>query len=226
MSDELNLDEIEALANAATPGPWEVDGFPGRTPMLVANGFDVICLFQDHPRIRDKHIKPNAELIANARTDIPALCAELRDHRGADRDYGEVRDLYDNLRQQFNELRAENADLRKTAGAMIDAAYPAIQAAGDDTHYCNSCKELKRQLEAEKTNSAMIGEALDGLPAEIDEATDRVEKAEAQLAELRQMTKPGVCKYPDVCDPGMGERCIACEWTMKLAAFNAKWEAT
>lgn len=61
------LDEIEARANAATEGPWNVFmdriDHPGRS--LVAVAYDVGC-------------DEDAEFIAHARTDVPALVAVAR----------------------------------------------------------------------------------------------------------------------------------------------------
>ena len=65
------LDEIEARANAATEGPWMgiryPDGFLGR--VIGGNGFGVA---EDFPDDAD------AEFIAHARTDVPALAAVAR----------------------------------------------------------------------------------------------------------------------------------------------------
>ena len=65
------LNEIEARANAATEGPWMgircPDGFLGR--VIGGNGFGVA---EDFPDDAD------AEFIAHARTDVPALVAALR----------------------------------------------------------------------------------------------------------------------------------------------------
>lgn len=65
------LNEIEARANAATEGPWMgiryPDGFLGR--VIGGNGFGVA---EDFPDDAD------AEFIAHARTDVPALVAVAR----------------------------------------------------------------------------------------------------------------------------------------------------
>ena len=68
------LDEIEARANAATEGPWEADGSAhvltaDNTPTFVARCAD--------PGGSDAGV-PDAEFIAHARTDVPALVAALR----------------------------------------------------------------------------------------------------------------------------------------------------
>jgi hypothetical protein len=78
MTDELDLDAIEALANAATPGPWEVDydeRVGGADQILRGNL--TIC-FMSSPRR-----EYNAEFIAAARAAVPALVAEVRRLRAA-----------------------------------------------------------------------------------------------------------------------------------------------
>ena len=63
--------EIEARANAATPGPWEAwdrgIGFE-----VHVNGEELNSEFRETFRQAD------AEFIAEARTDVPALLAEVR----------------------------------------------------------------------------------------------------------------------------------------------------
>ena len=61
------LNEIEARANAATEGPWNV--FMGR---IDHPGRSLVAVAYDVAREED------AEFIAHARTDVPALVAALR----------------------------------------------------------------------------------------------------------------------------------------------------
>ena len=65
------LAEIEARANAATPGPWEAwdrgIGFE-----VHVNGEELNSEFRETFRQAD------AEFIAEARTDVPALLVEVR----------------------------------------------------------------------------------------------------------------------------------------------------
>lgn len=79
------LDEIEARANAATPGPWEWEGeakaeweiganslVPSRRPddpVLYGYGYDASGIEVKSPA--------DAEFIAHARTDVPALLDAL-----------------------------------------------------------------------------------------------------------------------------------------------------
>ena len=80
------LDKIEARANAATEGPWEWEGeakaeweeganslVPSRRPddpVLYGYGYDASGIEVKTPA--------DAEFIAHARTDVPALVAALR----------------------------------------------------------------------------------------------------------------------------------------------------
>jgi hypothetical protein len=69
---EEELTAIEGRANAATLGPWEVgDPYNQRTPELVA-------VYGMGMEVADTQLVQDAAFIAAARTDIPALVAEVR----------------------------------------------------------------------------------------------------------------------------------------------------
>ena len=73
MTDE-QLAEIEARANAATPGPWRVtNGHPSGTPRAVSP----VLKFDSLMRAGQPYAE-NADFIAHARADIPALISALR----------------------------------------------------------------------------------------------------------------------------------------------------
>ncbi len=61
----LDLDAIEARASAATPGPWVTIG--GRMVRCKPN----------EPAFLPRSTQ-DAAFIAEARTDVPALCSEMR----------------------------------------------------------------------------------------------------------------------------------------------------
>ena len=83
------LDKIEARANAATEGPWEVNG-PDRPWATISHGSDSIlhAYEQHHPycegcecgdsRSEVALSEEDADFIAHARTDVPALVEALR----------------------------------------------------------------------------------------------------------------------------------------------------
>lgn len=69
------LDEIEARANAATDGPWYVERDEFDFPVVtVQDG-----LTDNAVTVADDMNTENAEFIAHARTDTPALVALVRD---------------------------------------------------------------------------------------------------------------------------------------------------
>lgn len=67
---ELRLDEIEARANAATPGPWTVS--EDYSDVVGPEGDQLASYWNPTSETR------NGEFIAHARTDVPALVAEIR----------------------------------------------------------------------------------------------------------------------------------------------------
>lgn len=78
---QLDLDAIEARANAATPGPWivapELVG-PDGQGVYHAESLGPICEVGDpYPR-GDNHPQENMAFIAAAREDVPDLVAAIR----------------------------------------------------------------------------------------------------------------------------------------------------
>ena len=87
MTDPLTdayLDAIEQRAHAATEGPWEAsahDHAAGDVPILDRTGhYLVIC---PDCGVRGGYERADAEFIAHARSDVPALLAEVRRLRAA-----------------------------------------------------------------------------------------------------------------------------------------------
>jgi len=74
------IEEIEARATRATPGPWESDGVrvysdhSNRKYNLVAD-----CDLEPAVRGADPQIPQDPSFIANAREDIPWLCQTMRE---------------------------------------------------------------------------------------------------------------------------------------------------
>lgn len=86
MSADLDLDAIEARAEAATPGPWDIYRYrhgggriciddseqPGRRRALIADmdgGPDAVATAYN---------EGDREFLFHARADVPALVAEVR----------------------------------------------------------------------------------------------------------------------------------------------------
>jgi hypothetical protein len=85
----LNLDEIEARVNAATPEPWVTDTSHGPYEVSVNGPVPIPChheppqdeysvMFQTCHDYTFEQSKKNLVFIAHARSDIPALIAEVR----------------------------------------------------------------------------------------------------------------------------------------------------
>ena len=91
MGDE-RLAEIEARANAATPGPWTPldDGFygyvcvgvrdaePGKWSQIKGKAFDAVICGGEPNEGRMAEDDPDTRFIAHARGDVPDLIAEVR----------------------------------------------------------------------------------------------------------------------------------------------------
>lgn len=74
MTDTLDLDAIAARADTATPGPWTwLEG-------EIRGGYDTGI---QRPWVADSDDDSDGEFIAHARTDVPALLAEVRRLRAA-----------------------------------------------------------------------------------------------------------------------------------------------
>lgn len=73
--DEQRLAEIEARANAATPGPWRTEA--AGIDSYIVSDTDLIFGGEHHEGYIDPE-DPNAVFTAHAREDIPALVAEVR----------------------------------------------------------------------------------------------------------------------------------------------------
>ena len=73
------LNEIEARANAATPGPWEA-GCNDRHVLYVTTENEEFCA-EYGPELYDSQgffSDDDTEFIAHARTDVPDMAAALR----------------------------------------------------------------------------------------------------------------------------------------------------
>ena len=121
----LDLDVIEARANASTPGPWHGLGTAGGPTVfdddLGGAGRPFIALADDTQGERD------CQFIAAARDDVPALVVEVRAHR--DR-AARIRALEVEARDEYEALRAdESAPVSDLVGA--EARVVALAAAAD-----------------------------------------------------------------------------------------------
>lgn len=112
----LNLDPIKARANAATEGPWKftpkILGIKNTTVMAGGEQVGYFSVGQAQPH--------DAEFIAAARTDIPALIAEVERLRHQLSHVEVDRDHYKNQSAEVERLRAIVGRVREVH-APIDA---------------------------------------------------------------------------------------------------------
>ena len=142
--DEAKLQEIEARANAATPGPWIGDGEFGFVFQRGASRAHCIARL-DHEDVRDTS-GADLAFIAHARTDVPALIAEVRrlraEHAAA-----------------LDAARREGAEgMREAAVAMIGRR---ITAWDDDADECGDEDAATRWEEATAIRDAIRALPLD-----------------------------------------------------------------
>ena len=86
---EEKLAKLEALCNAATPGPWFTVGFPwGDDTLIYAGSDDPHCgtfICDTRMPVEDEDAPPrnqaDADFIADARTFMPLLIARIREQR-------------------------------------------------------------------------------------------------------------------------------------------------
>jgi len=82
MTDE-ELDAIRERAARATAGPWlvgdgELDGFPGSWDVWGSDYCGIASLAKTAEAAKfPRDLEANAEFIAHARTDVPALLSEV-----------------------------------------------------------------------------------------------------------------------------------------------------
>jgi hypothetical protein len=119
---ELDLDAIRARVDNATEGPWVAhSGYVETVPEFDLHRFDIMG-----ETISQSAESRDAEFIAHARTDVPALLAEVERLRNAACDL-----LDEGLRQKrrANEARAALADMVPAARlAEVEAKVARVEA--------------------------------------------------------------------------------------------------
>lgn len=129
MMDKKYLAEIKAREQAATQGPWMVgDGsielfFQGQN--AVVSESRVIAERATYNDLnRDKHTFADIAFIAHARTDIPALLAEVERLTDIEKEYLHYRRLSEKLDQQIAMLKKE----LEIAGKTLEIQFPSTKA--------------------------------------------------------------------------------------------------
>lgn len=161
---ELNLDAIEARAEAATPGPWVVEDDQFGAPLVKVAPESTTLIERtvaDVDFIGIPKADFNAAFIAAARTDVPRLVRELREARRRLAELGECR-------------------------------APGACQCGDDEacRFVRERDEARRELDEAKRTVAAASRYMFGR----DEAIARAERSEAELEQLRVMAAACVAR--------------------------------
>ena len=124
----IDLDEIEARANAAAKGPWK---FPHRDyPGVVTSHLG--CLW--NPETGEINDPSDAEFIAHAREDVPALVAEVKRLRR------ELECAQTALTEAFDEADAEAGRAREALQAVREIHRPEwARDGGHGGQVCSTC---------------------------------------------------------------------------------------
>lgn len=121
----LNIEEIKAREQAATPGPWIVgDGtkqsfFNGKNAVISQDGRYVVADRAVYPDVPDfnEQVFFNMAFIAHSRTDIPALIAEVE---RLTEENAETKARLDRFVEAGFKVGEENATLKKALELMCE----------------------------------------------------------------------------------------------------------
>lgn len=131
---DLDLDAIEARADAATDGPWVVKHEPAweadnvQHPDVITVGAQMwegddepmtVCLVSTDYEDDPVDVLLDAEFIAHARTDVPALVAALREARY---DLANAREAGNSYKRQRDDWRRRYEALRDGVTGLCDEA--------------------------------------------------------------------------------------------------------
>lgn len=150
MNQPLDLDQIEARANAATEGPWDVHAHahPASGCRCLSCDDPIVGFTVDHPKALDcddivaarsaeGQLNPfrrplascdhgpllsyaDADFAAHARTDVPAMAAEIRRLRArvAELERPAVEAKRNEIRQSFTDLISAAEETKDYEGAF------------------------------------------------------------------------------------------------------------
>lgn len=120
--EAVDLEVVRGRADVATPGPWRTqDAHAGEHcyeyPVLAGNGWDSIAHGFSQESDADAQVVADMEFIAAARSDIPALVAEVERLRSENERLIEAADVAqivaDEGQEVLADVMAELAELRE-----------------------------------------------------------------------------------------------------------------
>lgn len=151
MTDE-EINDIEALANAATPGPWKLWGMHVMAdPHGTSNVDDALLVAKTSDPVRGLRTW-NAEFIACARLIVPALVTEVR-----------------RLRDLLGKAAAAQANLEAEAVAVGEQCASAERELNEAHKEIDEWKELERRA---RFDAAKARHELAQLRASVDDRPD------------------------------------------------------
>lgn len=196
----MNLDEIEARANAATPGPWTYHDGCGyvEVPPCGAIEFKPGWERSVHflARVHNNHVEGEDGLgfdgafIANARTDVPALIARVRELEAecertrifGSRKFAELRAAdveqmrgYGLSYEGVRKVLREHDDGEISFGKLMDLIRAAARAMAED-----ECAEMRVLLADAHRELATI-EAITVSPSGVDGLMELVNRMGQKL---------------------------------------------
>jgi hypothetical protein len=133
--DELAA--IEARCEAATAGPWDCDE---HTMLIYARDEGVVAVVDHH--------RANVSFIAAARSDVPALLAEVRRLRAFNAKILKGKSWVDGDEGLYKVIDRASYDLGYEEGGRSEAAsYEAVH--DEQGHCCKACRYLYERGESD-----------------------------------------------------------------------------
>lgn len=180
MTEPLDLEAIEARANAATDGPWKWDYDPSNdgdrgelanvngVPAVLSAGWGECVVASD----------ADAAFISHARTDIPVLIAEVRRLRDHDRKTQRLRDdllRADQVDAELERLRHEFSVAQQQGTACAGCGvfkHTPVRRDSMGGYVCGGCLEreldrLRDELHETSRDTQGLAEENDSLRAEL-----------------------------------------------------------
>lgn len=149
--EQETLDEIKAREQAATPGPWYTDGWA-----LWDDDLNEFVELHD--------TDPDAQFLAHARTDIPALLAEVE---RLTKEYNDQDNAHHDLFMAFCEQKKQIATLKKALELMYaDMEETAGIPVPDVEKYINQAEQLTHETHGDESDMRLTQGGKDDSHAE------------------------------------------------------------
>lgn len=183
----IDLDAIKARAAKATPGPWQQEAWrvSGHVPGCRPNGEILAeCYIRAGAHTGHQLDIANAEFIAHARTDVPALVAEVDRLNALVLANDPDPDRVIEMRHEIKRLKAEVDELRATKPLpYIDLEYVRQRMRDEPGYFSEEAREEIEALIVEVERLRKIEAAAKCVTMEWDHGTSYATELERQLLE-------------------------------------------